>query len=113
MICLASLLTWHEGGFARPGAEHPCSIVVLATHSHVLPVSPRLRPFPARDDTTRRALGVKETIDSEEEDGHLAILANIFLELQPVALPILPSFLISVAPEGDTSLFLSLGRFRC
>ena len=38
---------------------------------------------------------------------------NIGLDLQPVDPPTYPFLLGLVAPERDTSLFLSLGRFRC
>ena len=113
VLSLATLLMWLEGASVGSGAEYVSSNAFLAAHPHVSLESPCLRSFPTRPGETFWVLGEPETIDLDEEDGQMAVLANIGLDLQPVVPPSYPFLLDSIAPERDTSLFLSLGRFRC
>ena len=83
------------------------------THPHISVEWPGVRSIPPRPDKTYWASWKSETGDLDEEDGHLAVCAYVGLDLQPLGPPTYPSLLDAVAPERGTSLFLSLGRFRC
>lgn len=115
MLAFATLPMWLEGVGLVPGfgSEPPSSIATLSTRPDVSLGSPCLRLAPSRHDRTYWVWGVSETIDLEEEDGHVAVLANIGLDLLPVDPPNHPFPLTSFAPERGISLFLSLGRIRC
>jgi len=112
-LSLAALLTWFEGASAGHGAGLPASSAILATQPPVSLESSSVHSVPPRHSKTYWVSGEPESIDLDEEDGQMAVRANIGLDLQPVLPPTPPSLLVAIAPERATSLFLSLGHFRC